>query len=345
MALWATRVQQQHHIERKTVDDTDVYEWGERPDDHNFIAPMVVAQDPALSLRAKGLMFYLLALPKGSPMDSVTLAESVKEGRDAVRSTLTELEDGGYIVRRRRSLGAGKWMTVFRLLPYGRRLRTQADDGQLRTAQPPENSGPENPASDDQAADWTTQPPGNSGPKNPASSLEERGVGYVESGAAATTVLLNNELQNHVESARDGALDSSRPQQQDDVTQGDVTGQSHIPWTLTHLLEEWFGVKQPEQQQAWMQAWTTAVTTNGEGEYDVETDLTAYLTRCREEKREAKPSRWLRFLIEDRLKFIRAQQHHADVLDQRDNADGGEQWALRSLRQTPNWNITEGNQQ
>lgn len=323
------------------MEDTEVYEWGERPDDANLIAPMVVAHDPALSLRGKGLMFYLLALPAGSPMDSVTLAGAVKEGRDAVRSTLTELEEAGYVVRRRQSLGKGKWRTVLRLLPYGSRLSSQADDWKLRhltgqqgTTQPPEGSGPENPAADGFGTPGSAQPPGGSGPENPASSLTER-----ESEVVAAANYLG---ANHVAAAN---LDQQQQQRQDDGTAGGVTGQSQIPWTLTHLLEAWFGVRQPEQQQAWMQAWTTAVTTNGESEYDVETDLTAYLTRCREEKREAKPSRWLRFLIEDRLKFIKTQQHHADVLDQRDTADGGEQWALRSLRQTPIWNVTEGNPQ
>lgn len=131
--------------------------------------------------------------------------------------------------------------------------------------------------------------------------------------------------------------------QDGDSTAGGVTGQSQIPWTLTHLLEEWFAVTRPEQQQAWVQAWAAANRINEEGDYDVETDLTAYLTRCREEKREVKPSRWLRFFTEDRVKWIKTQQHHEDVLEQRDNADGGEQWALRSLRQTPQWTTQEGN--
>lgn len=299
------------------MDDKEVYEWGERPDDHNFIAPMIVAQDGRLSLRAKGLMFYLLALPKGSPMDSLTIAAAVKEGRDAVRVVLTELETAGYIVRSRRSVGKGKWVALIRLYPFGLKRQAPEFSG-------PVGSGPENPA-------LVSQPPEYSGPENPAPSLTERDL---ESGAAATT-----SETNHVGASN---LDPSRPQGQDEGTaQRAVTTSSQIPWTLTHLLEEWFNVRTTEQQQAWSQAWRTAMATNGEGDYDVETDLSAYLTRCREERREAKPSRWLRFLIEDRTKYRKTLAHHDDVLEQRQTADGGEQWALRSLNQTPRWTIPQ----
>lgn len=328
------------------MDEVEVYEWGERPDDRNFIAPMVVATDSRLSMKSRGLMFYLLTLPKGAPMDSVTLSGSLTEGRDAVRTMLKELEECGYITRTRRSLGKGQWVTTCRIFPYGKDnigLPAAGFSGPEKSG--PEYSGPTESTMDHQTPgfqasgvpDRTTldhQPPEKSGPEKPSSSLYEREGGEVEGGAAATT-----KEQNQV---GEPGLDPSRQPVQDERTEGGVTSQSHIPWTVAHLLETWFGVRSPEQQQAWMQAWSTAISTNGESGYDVETDLTAYLTRCREEKRDAKPSRWLRFLIEDRLKFVKTQQHHDDVLEQRDNADGGEQWALRSLRQTPQWNITEG---
>lgn len=57
--------------------------------------------DPRLSLRAIGLLSKMLRMPDDWDYTVRGLAAMCKEGRDAVSSTLTELIEAGYVVRRR----------------------------------------------------------------------------------------------------------------------------------------------------------------------------------------------------------------------------------------------------
>lgn len=56
-------------------------------------------RNPELSLRAMGLMSKMLALPDDWDYTVAGLAAICKEGRDAVRKALQELEAAGYLVR------------------------------------------------------------------------------------------------------------------------------------------------------------------------------------------------------------------------------------------------------
>ncbi len=58
-------------------------------------------QDGNLSLKAKGLLSMMLSLPEDWVYSVEGLVSLCKEGRDAVRSALAELEDAGYMVRGR----------------------------------------------------------------------------------------------------------------------------------------------------------------------------------------------------------------------------------------------------
>src|SRR3954447_12078817 len=63
------------------------------------VLPNDAIRNPALSFRAVGVLAHLLSLPDGAKVDSATLANAHKEGRDAVRSAFDELAGHGYYRR------------------------------------------------------------------------------------------------------------------------------------------------------------------------------------------------------------------------------------------------------
>lgn len=86
-----------------------------------------VIDDRELSFRSLGLLTYILSRPDDWRIDSVALARTHQEGRDAVRASLTELEDAGYVIRRRVRSGS-HWITETTVYdrPHDRSLN-QAD--------------------------------------------------------------------------------------------------------------------------------------------------------------------------------------------------------------------------
>lgn len=82
---------------------------------HGFaILPNAMLEDGVLSLRARGLLGYLLSRPEGWETDSDRLARSkhaTRDGRDAIRTALDELVDAGYLVRSKQQDARGRWAT------------------------------------------------------------------------------------------------------------------------------------------------------------------------------------------------------------------------------------------
>jgi hypothetical protein len=66
-------------------------------------------QDAELSFRARGVLGYLMSLPKGWKTNAERIAKEGKEGRDAIRTALAELEKAGYLIRHRHHVGGGVW--------------------------------------------------------------------------------------------------------------------------------------------------------------------------------------------------------------------------------------------
>ena len=55
-------------------------------------------RDKSLSLKAKGLLSFMLSLPDYWDYSLAGLCSICKEGKDAIRSTLKELKDNNYLV-------------------------------------------------------------------------------------------------------------------------------------------------------------------------------------------------------------------------------------------------------
>lgn len=64
------------------------------------LIPTDTLQDDGLSFRASGLLAYMLSFPDDHEHDVPSLVRDGKEGREAVRATLRELEAAGHIAWR-----------------------------------------------------------------------------------------------------------------------------------------------------------------------------------------------------------------------------------------------------
>jgi hypothetical protein len=69
-------------------------------------------RDEALSLRAKGLLAYLLSLPENWRINATDLSRRSTDGVQAIRSTMRELEAAGYMVYVKTQDAAGQWATT-----------------------------------------------------------------------------------------------------------------------------------------------------------------------------------------------------------------------------------------
>lgn len=73
--------------------------------------PRSLLDDDRLSYRARGVAAFILGKPDGWRIDARSLARMSTEGRDAVLTALRELQDLGYLVRRRQQVAGGHWTT------------------------------------------------------------------------------------------------------------------------------------------------------------------------------------------------------------------------------------------
>lgn len=74
--------------------------------------PNETARDKRISRRALGLLVELLSYPSGWDSTADSLSAKGREGREATRTAMRELETAGYVVHVRYSPGRGLWRTA-----------------------------------------------------------------------------------------------------------------------------------------------------------------------------------------------------------------------------------------
>ena len=81
-----------------------------RPRYNRFtVLPNDAVTNETLSWKARGLLAFLLSKPDHWRTTSSNLANMAPDGRDAVRAGLAELEEAGYLVRRKYQDQRGRW--------------------------------------------------------------------------------------------------------------------------------------------------------------------------------------------------------------------------------------------
>jgi len=85
---------------------------GDAPREHFTIVPNAIMRDGSLSLKAKGLLVYLLGHERGYRLSVEQLVQSSTDGDYSIRGAVTELEDAGLLVRQRTRDGLGRLAEV-----------------------------------------------------------------------------------------------------------------------------------------------------------------------------------------------------------------------------------------
>ena len=84
---------------------------GAKPERDFAIISNVLLRDASLSFRARGILCCILSHAEGYRISSDRLADMGLEGRDAIRSSLAELESVGYLKRTKTQDAKGQWST------------------------------------------------------------------------------------------------------------------------------------------------------------------------------------------------------------------------------------------
>jgi hypothetical protein len=98
------------------------------------ITPNEILNSTALSWKAKGLYWYIQSKPENRDFAVNRISKETKDGKDGTTSGIKELEDAGYLVRRKYKNDKGQWDTEYTLY-----------DQPITENPEPENPATENP--------------------------------------------------------------------------------------------------------------------------------------------------------------------------------------------------------
>jgi hypothetical protein len=104
----------------------------ERRPNRYVVIPNEAVQNHALSFKARGVLAYLLSQPDHWTISGTALAKmAAQDGREAIRTALLELEQHGYLVRRRvqdPTTGRWGWHQVLHDQPVHNRVDNPVED-------------------------------------------------------------------------------------------------------------------------------------------------------------------------------------------------------------------------
>ena len=85
-------------------------------------------RDKKLSLKAKGLMSYMLSLPEDWDYSVEGLSKSSKDKREPIKSGLKELKENNYLIIEQTRDSKGQWESIYTLYETPKRRKiTEAD--------------------------------------------------------------------------------------------------------------------------------------------------------------------------------------------------------------------------
>ena len=235
-----------------------------RPSDRFAIISNQAIEDARLTFKARGLLAYLLSRPVGWTTSAERLAATAsdRDGKDAIKTALRELEQHGYLVRSRSQDAEGKWTWVHE-------VTDQVEVGKSADGPTPQSgkSAPTPEAEPQDSADPAEEGRGKSAPPGSGSSIG----GFPVDGSSV-----------------DGkSAASSKKDHQDGESKKDPSPPPYPGGGMPEVRLSWYPSKEVADQAKATYPWATTVTLRA-----ITMSLIAY---CKKNKREPDDSLWLTF--------------------------------------------------